>query len=200
MVTFVASKIYIILFITLKPKFMKKYLLTAVLGLAGLAASAQAYVGGTVGAWRDNSEKMTQIAIMPEVGYNLNNKFAVGTTIGWEYRHKTDINTNLFQFNPYARYTFFKSGIVGIFCDGTVGFGVGKTSYKDYDSDTACTWQIGFKPGVSLALSDRFSVVAHLGLIGYKGANDAAKASGYHEEWGLHLTGNDLSFGFYYNF
>lgn len=171
------------------------------MAVMAFAASAQLYLGGEAGVWRDNADARTTATIMPEIGYNLSEKFAIGTTVGWNHVHTTGINTNLVAFNPYARYTFFKSGIVGIFCDGTAGFGAGKTSYKNGgDSDTAWTWQLGFRPGVSVKVSERFSLVAHLGFLGYMGANDAAKAAGYDDQWGLRLNGNDVTFGFYYNF
>ncbi len=39
--------------------------------------------------------------------------------------------------------------------------------------------------------------MAHVGFLGYRGGNDA---SGYPDQGGIMLKGNDLSFGFYYNF
>lgn len=186
---------------------MKKICLVAIMAVMAFAAKAQLYVGGEIGVWRadggDNNTARTTAAIMPEIGYNLNEKFAVGTTIGWEHSHVTGKSYNMFGFNPYARYTFFKSGIVSIFCDGAVGFGAGKTSYKDdnnKDSKTAVTWEIGLKPGVAFKCSDRFSVVAHLGMLGYQGANNAAKDGGAVDQWGLMFSGNNISLGFYYNF
>ncbi len=184
---------------------MKKIFAIAVMAVMAVAASAQLYVGGSLGAWRDANNKeldcaVTRISIMPEVGYNLSEKWDAGTTIGYEYTHTTEVNTNIFQFNPYARYTFVKFGQVSLFCDGTAGFGLGKSSWDGGDSDTACTWVVGFKPGIALNLNEHCSLVAHFGLLGYEGANDEAKASGYSDQWGLNFSGNNLSFGFYYTF
>ena len=192
---------------------MKKICILAVMAVMAVAASAQLYVGGSVGAWYNDNDgdDLTTITIMPEIGYNLNSKWAVGTTIGYQYQHlhsdlpvilggDGSINVNLFTFAPYARYTFFKSGIVGLFCDGTVGFSAGKTSGELIDDDTACVWNIGFRPGISFTLGEHCSIVAHVGFLGYQGANNAAKDAGYNEEGGLRLSGNNLSFGFYYTF
>lgn len=185
---------------------MKKICILAVMAVMAVAASAQLYVGGSVGAWRDDNNSAlgcatTQISIMPEIGYNLNDNWAVGTTIGYEYTHVTEINTSLFNFQPYARYTFVKFDKVSLFCDGTAGFGVGKSSYKEGGSSkTASVWTIGFKPGIALNLNEHCSLVAHFGLLGYQGANDEAKDAGYSDQWGLNFSGNNLSFGFYYTF
>lgn len=179
---------------------MKKIFTLVVMAVMAVAASAQLYVGGEVSAWRNDGDHTTTASILPEIGYNLDEQWAVGTTIGWQHAHQSGINNNLVVFHPYARYTFFKSGIVSIFCDGTAGFGAGKTSWDGGHSDTAWTWQIGFRPGVAFKCSDRFSVVAHFGFLGYNGANDAAKEAGYADEWGLRFSGNDLSLGFYVNF
>lgn len=180
---------------------MKKFLLLAVAGVASLCASAQVYVGGSVGAWRNGSAHETQISIMPEVGYTLSEKADIGTTIGWSYDHVTGVSTNVFQVNPYYRYNFYQTGKVKFFLQGGFGVGVGKTSYSEGDdSDTAVIWNIGITPGVSYAVSDRVTLLAKAGFLGYKGANDAAKDGGYADEWGFHFSSNDLSFGFVYNF
>ncbi|MCM1067661.1 MAG: outer membrane beta-barrel protein [Muribaculaceae bacterium] len=186
---------------------MKKFYLLALLAIISLAANAQLYVGGSVGAWRgsnDDGNLTTTINILPEVGYNLNEKLAVGTTIGWEYSHVTGLDVNVFQLFPYARYTFVKLGIVNLFCDGTAGFGAGKANYDDEyfddDNDAACIWAIGLKPGISVNINDKCSIVAHVGFFGYQGANNAAKDVGYSDQWGLRLSGNDLKLSFYYTF
>lgn len=180
---------------------MKKIILVAVMAVMTLAASAQVSLGGKVSAWRESGNNAkTTVAIMPEVAYSLSDQWSIGTTIGWEHTHLTGINTNVVDFQPYARYTFFKSGIVGLFVDGTAGIGAGKTSYDHGDSSTAVIWEVGLQPGVSFKVSDHVTLIAHVGLLGYEGANHAAKDAGYKDQWGLNLDGNNLSIGFHYAF
>lgn len=187
---------------------MKKFFALAMLAIASLCASAEGvYVGGQLGYWHesDNQTSTNTLTILPEIGYNLTSNVAIGSTLGYEYNHicGAGISTHIFQFNPYLRYTFFKSSnnLVNLFVDGGAGVGAGWTHYKGGDdSKTACIWNIGLRPGVALNLSEKFSLVAHVGLLGYQGANDAAKAGGYSDKGGLLLNGNNLSFGFYYNF
>lgn len=190
---------------------MKKFFAMAVLAIASLSASAEGfYAGGSLGFWHDsNNDGYTtnQLTILPELGYNLNQKWAVGTTVGYEYTHLCNhgVSSNLFQFNPYVRFTYFRTAnnVLSLFLDGTVGIGAGWTSFDDdddSDTKTACTWQIGIKPGIAVNITKSFSFVAHVGLLGYEGANNAAQAAGYSSKGGLMLNGNNLSFGFYYNF
>lgn len=195
---------------------MKKFLALAVIAIASIGAfgaSAQdsnIYAGGSIGYWHDSHDSNTgtstnQLTILPEVGYNFNPKWAVGVQLGYDYTHLCgqSISTNLFQFNPYLRYTYFRSSnnMVSLFIDGAVGVGAGWTHYgDDDDSKTAVTWNIGFRPGISVNLTENFSLVAHVGMIGYRGANNAAQEAGYSNKGGVMLNGNDLTFGFYYNF
>lgn len=186
---------------------MKKLLLCATLALAALSANADGiYAGGSVGFWHQStSESSTnQLTILPEIGYGINDKFSVGAEFGYDYTHLCGrkISVNLFEFNPYVRYTFFRSdnNFVNLFVDGTVGVGAGWASFEDDNSDTAVTYQIGLRPGLSLNFNEHFSFVTHIGMLGYKGADDNARLAGYKSEGGLMLNGNALTFGFYYTF
>lgn len=179
---------------------MKKIFALALFAVMAISASAQLYVGGSLKAWRDGTDHVTTAAILPEIGYTMNEKWAVGTVIGWEHRHETGTTNNMFRIEPYARYTFLSISKVNFFCDGAVGIGLGKTKENGESGDTAVNWTIGFRPGISLTLNEHCSLVAHVGFLGYQGANDAAKAAEYTDAWGLKLNNNNLSFGFYYSF
>lgn len=186
---------------------MKKIVFIAIMAVCSLCASAQYYAGGALGFWHKDEKGVAtnSLTILPELGMTLNDNWGIGATIGYTYNHLCGISvsSHLFEFNPYARYTYFRSdnGLVNLFVDGNIGFGAGWTHYKDGDdSKTACTWQIGAAPGIALNLTKRFSLVAHVGFLGYKGANNAAKAGGHVDEGGLLLNSNNISFGFYVNF
>ncbi|MBR6745775.1 MAG: outer membrane beta-barrel protein [Muribaculaceae bacterium] len=183
---------------------MKKIILMAVMSVMTLSAAAQDwYVGGSVGAWRNNDDKVTTISFAPEFGCSINDTWSAGTVIGWTHVHRTNVDGNIVDFRPYARYNFFKSGMVSLFVDGGVDLGFGKTSYDGYgDSDTAVTYGLGFKPGVALSLNKHCSLVAHVGFLGFRGSNDAAKdlLDSHYEGWGFDFSSYNLSFGFYYTF
>ncbi|MDE6170318.1 MAG: porin family protein [Duncaniella sp.] len=178
---------------------MKKIISLAILAVMAFTASAQLHIGGTVNAWRNGSEHETTLTIMPEVGYTISDNLIIGTEIGWNHFHKKGLNNNLFGIAPYARYTFLQSGIVGLFVEGGFDVFAGKTSFENGgESDTATTFGIGFKPGASFKVSEKVTLVTKFGFLGYEGANDAAKAAGYVEGWGLRFTGNNIEIGFFY--
>lgn len=181
---------------------MKKILMMAVMAVMALGASAQWYVGGSLnfGQTKSDGVKTTTYGIAPEVGYNFSEKWAFGGILDLGYTKITDVKTTLINVNPYARYTYFKSDVVSLFVDGTVGLGFGWSKAGGEKSDTAVAYSIGLKPGVAFNFNEHFSLVAHIGLLGYQGGNDTYKDAGLPEEWGLHLNGNALSLGFYYNF
>ncbi|MCM1309836.1 MAG: porin family protein [Bacteroides sp.] len=180
---------------------MKKIITLAAVALMGLgAASAEDfYVGGSLGVMHNSTTKTTTANLLPEIGYNLSDNFAVGTSIGFSYVKQGDTHNGSFVFDPYARYTFFKGDRVSLFVDGGIDFSLGRTGWKGGHSDCSVTVGIGFKPGISVDLNDRFSIVAHCGLLGYTYGNDAAKAGGRFTGGGLDLS-NALSFGLYYSF
>lgn len=50
---------------------MKKLILSMVLAVMGITASAQFYAGGSVSLSRNWEDNKTQFTISPEAGYNL---------------------------------------------------------------------------------------------------------------------------------
>ena len=167
------------------------------------SANAQVYVGGTAGI---NSVKVaggdteTTFKVLPEVGYSLNDKWAVGASLGWSKGNgladlkRDDITagdlTQTFEVNPYVRYTFVKGNVVNVFVDGGLG-------YKHYNGQ-GNAWNAGFKPGVAVNV-DKFSFVAHVGFVGFKSYKEKG-AEKSNTAWGADLNGNNITFGVYYNF
>lgn len=198
---------------------MKKIFTLAVIAVASVfgANAENWYVGGNLGFSHSSNEALTvngntygfeqnRLYIQPEIGYNFNKSWAVGLGIGYEYRHwnGSKVSLNMFDINPYARWSYFRTenNLVQLFVDGGFGFGAGSydVDVDGYDAHTACIWNIGFRPGVAINLTDKFSVVAHLGFLGYEGANNTAKDAGYKDRGGLDLSTENLTLGFYFNF
>ena len=129
---------------------MKKMILTALVAVASLAANAQVWVGGEVGfsatktSFDGNKEgAAARFNFLPEIGYTL--------------------------INPYVRYKFAKTGDFTFFVDGGFSYTMihySNTSLATYD-DNANQWALGFKPGISYSLTDKVSLVAHVGDLGY---------------------------------
>ena len=183
---------------------MKKIFAVALVAMMSMAANAQVYLGGGIGfqtsSYDGNSE--TYFTILPEIGYNLDENWAVGMTVGYgEARTKVDVlgvyvtdKVKTFQIAPYARYTFAKFSKVNLFVDGTVGY-----KHEDYAGIKTNTFAIGFKPGVAVNLNEKLSFVAHVGFLGYE--NDKVKDDDKStNSFGIGLDGSNLNFGVYYNF
>lgn len=183
---------------------MKKIMMTLAAAFVAVSMSAQVYVGGSLGvnAWSsqehavinaDQSE--TTFAILPEIGYNLTEDFAIGTVIGYvndKWEGVEGMSESAFKFAPYARYTFLKSGRVSLFVDGGVDF---TTASKADWTELA----IGFKPGLAVSLTDNISFVSHLGFIGFDEFNPDGDDNNT-TNFGLNLSGSNLTFGLYFNF
>ena len=182
---------------------MKKIFALALVAMMGLTANAQGYVGGSLGfaseSYDGNSE--TVWSIMPEIGYNLNEDWALGVVVGYgEGKDKTKIDgitytdkVKTFAISPYVRYTPVKLDKVNIFIDG--GFGYQNIKWGEVKDNI---WQFGVKPGVAINLNDKLSFVSHFGFLGYKneklkGDDESTKSFGFN-------LGSEVSFGMYYNF
>ena len=174
---------------------MKKFLLLSVVAFSAIAAKAQVYVGGEVGFWHNDDAKSTQVTISPEVGYTFNEKWSAGVALGFSHYKQDESKVTAFAINPYARYTYYKTGIVNLFVDGGVDF----TTAKPKDGDSATAFGIGFKPGVALNVTDNISFVAHFGFLGYQDADDEL-SSVINKGFGFDFSSYNMSFGFYYNF
>ena len=184
---------------------MKKIMMTLAAVAVAATMNAQVYVGGGVGfqtsSYDGNSE--TYFKIMPEIGYNLDENWAVGISVGYG-ETKTKVKeegitmtakVKSFSVAPYARYTFAKFDKVNLFVDGGVEY-VHTKSGDDKNNQFA----IGLKPGVAVNLNDKLSFVAHVGFLGYKYDKDDYEGAKAANTFGLDIDGSSLSFGLYYNF
>jgi len=177
---------------------MKKFLLTLVVATLSLTASAQVYVGGEVGFWRNYNSNQTTFSLAPEVGYTLSEDWAIGLSLDYDYLYNAGSKKNSFTVAPYARYTFAKFGPCNLFLDGGLGFATYK--YKGA-SNSNTGWYVGIKPGVAVNLTEKLSFVAHVGFLGYRDSDDDHPYRAFGSDgFGFNVDGNNLTFGLYYNF
>lgn len=101
--------------------FIKRILVISFLFTLSYAASAQIYVGGSIGGSyakvESTNAKSWAIDISPEVGYIFNENWAAGVYISYgksvqeinsEYLDNKTTNVSLFTINPYAVYAPIK--------------------------------------------------------------------------------------------
>ena len=172
---------------------MKKIVLFLFVVMVALSVKAQVYVGGSISFWHDDNDfETTTFTIEPEIGYNFNEKWAIGGNIGFAYSKKDDVKYTAFAIAPYARYSYYENKIVRLFVDG----GVGISTYKHGENDAVNGWEIGLKPGIAIKLNEKFSLIAKCGFLGYRDDYMQKDNSGT----GFNLGSEDLSFGFHYEF
>ncbi len=168
---------------------MKKLILVAVAAMLALTAHAQFYVGGRVGLMANSG--YTNLTILPEVGYNLNEKMSVGTVIGYDFDSWKDTETRgSFEIRPYFRYAFLQLGPATLFADAQVQLSLNHSHDLILDTkDNGFTWGIGIAPGLAIPLTENLSFVGHLGRVGY-----------YDGSFELGVNGNYFTVGAYYSF
>ena len=105
-----------------------------------------------------------------------------------------DVNRNAFTLNPYVRYKFANAGDFTFFVDG--GFSYTMIHYSGND-DNANQWGLGFKPGIAYNISDKVSLVAHIGRLDY---NFFKQGDIKNNEFNMGVSGNNLTFGAYVSF
>lgn len=171
---------------------MKKVLLVVTVLMVTMAVKAQGiYVGGSLSAWRNTTENTTNFAIAPEVGYNFNETWAIGSELVYSHDYVEGIKLNSFAIAPYIRWSFYENDAVRLFLDGTATVGFNKVK----DGDTFKYGQIGLRPGIAVRMNDHFSFVAKYGFLGYQ-----RNVNGEGDAFGLDLSSENLSIGFHYEF
>lgn len=159
---------------------MKKIIMMAVMAVAAVSANAQMWVGGNLGINTQTTKfedtelsSGTNFEIAPEVGYNLNEKWAVAMAVSYAHNENCTIsfagksvtgNVNSFSIKPFVRYTFLKSGNFSAFCDGVLYY----TTYHAQGIENNLNDSgVSLNPGIAYAVSPKVSLVAHLGKLGY---------------------------------
>ena len=155
---------------------MKKIITTTLL-LVSLAVASQAqdrkfWVSGSLGfssAEADASTKMNTLSIQPKFGYFFSDRWGVGISLGLS-RGEFEIGNTFADFQefsvaPFARYIFLRWKALTLFVDGGIDFSdfTGDTDFEDDVVEDARLSSFGFfvKPGFSVRLTDRFSLVGN---------------------------------------
>ncbi len=176
----------------------------ALVAVMSLTASAQVYVGGSVGLWRDYNANETSFNLIPEAGYNLSDKWAIGLKLGYVHEYDQGVKANGFGVKPYARWSYAKLGPVRFFLDMGFGFNTYKTKVDvgnaTVKSDPFNAWEIGVSPGLAVSLTEKLDFVAHVGFLGFRDSDDGSRAAFGSDGFGFNVDGNNLTFGLYYNF
>ena len=109
---------------------MKKIMLSLAMALVSVCASAQVYIGGTAGISSNkigDGDSKTAYTLMPEIGYEFNNKWEAGLEVGIKKGDVCELSAvpeaTTFVVAPYVRYTAVETKLVNLFVEGTIGYG-----------------------------------------------------------------------------
>ena len=167
---------------------MKTLVFLVMMSIGLMSMNAQNwYAGGSIGFFDTNAsgKNSATFLLAPEAGYWFTNSMALGVALDMEfYKHYTGIS-----ISPYLRYSYFSIDKLSLFLDagGTIPAG----DFKN--------WKVGIEPGISFDISDRFTILSHMGFLGYRKFNERNSEGKKIHQTGLWLT-NDLSFSLFYKF
>ena len=169
---------------------MKKVVLLVIFTVVSFTVvNAQDYkwwAGAKSALWLESDQMIFVFA--PEVGYHLTNKFAVAASIGFSsYQYDNNSNKNELILNPYIHFKAINKDNLLFF----VNFGV------DYGLGDIEGFQVGFKPGMAIPLSNRVTFALQFGFLGYNdGKGIGSKSKGV----GFDLSGYQSGFVIFYSF
>lgn len=150
---------------------MKKFLFMAFLAVAATSANAQFYLGGTLQLGTQNVKvgdadgvSTTTFGILPEIGYNITDVFAIGAELGFNTSKTEDYKAlNVWGVGPYVRANFAELGNnVKLFADAF--FAYEWASQGDADTDG---FEVGLRPGINVALNDNWGLIGKMTLFSY---------------------------------
>ena len=174
---------------------MKKIFAIAVVAMMAITVNAQTWLGGSFSFdWAkskiDGAKATTAWEVAPEIGYNLDDNWAVAIKLGVASAKKGDADAVTgFLVNPYARYTFCQMDKLSFFVDGGL-------SYETFGKDRGNSFGIGVQPGLCYKVGETVSLVAKFGYFGWKSYSDESLNL---DQFGLGVDGNALSFGVYFD-
>lgn len=159
---------------------MKKILLSFAV-LCAVSAQAQVFVGGTgrLGYLEDTFV----FSAVPEVGYEFNERWAVGGALGFSLAADGD-TTTFGVAEPFIRFTPWRNERVAFDIKAC-----GEFMFKDFLAES----EIGLRPSVRFFLNGHFDVSADFGILG-------ASYNGLEWKPAFLVTGPNVSLGVAYTF
>ena len=136
---------------------MRKILLTVVLFSALFAASAQnrLFVGGTAGI--GYNQKVFTFHFIPQAGYEITDRWAVGAGLGFSLGSNFQYSTILGVAEPFVRFCAWHNDFffVDVKAKARLGF-----------TKVMRTCQIGLQPSLRFRINDHWDLAADLGFFG----------------------------------
>lgn len=178
---------------------MKKIILSAAMMLAAVSfANAQWFIGGSVGVQTTKNNEdasITNYYVSPRFGYILNEKWMLGLGLGYTgtvtKSNGLKINTNFFNFAPYARYTACELGRFSLAFEGDILGMFGQQKAMNSDKIKKSRFGVQIAPVVQFDLSERVLLESRFGFASLGYQYDQTKMPD-----GQKSTSNTFVFGF----
>lgn len=183
---------------------MKKLFLTLAVVAAISVCNAQFYMGTNLGAnYSSGTNKVTGVdeyntpstftfTVAPKLGYQINDKFAVGLALGYGLTrtntqftdalvnatdYKSVSTNNTWSATPYFRYSFLHFNDFSLFAEAQInvygGWGKTETNYTlpilgaqsiTYDNPDIFGFGIAVVPGLNYSFNDHFNMDLYMSL------------------------------------
>lgn len=159
------------------------------------------FVGCVASYWYNSNTEYLMYQLQPKYGYHFNSWFALGITLDYAHTRtdmKDDLVSDLYGVNPFIRlkHPCKEASVAPIILFADLGVNYSKTKNKQYSSgtrlDDGMSMYIGARPGIAYVLSNRFSIAAYFGFIGYRKNNVPATTN---NGSGFTLSTNGLALG-----
>ena len=212
---------------------MKKIIITVALVTFAMASQAQIFVGGQLG-FRSYTESntpkdkdkekelsITRFNIAPTIGYQLNEKLAVGVRIDFLTRKQTNFDevwvssdkyedlvrkNSGFGFEVFGQYTFLNLDKLFVYAEAGIGFGTGKAtreagSVEWIKSEEKITnFGINIVPVLGYNLTERITLLANLNFmsLGFNSVTEEdvkTKNKTHISDFGLNINSNNITRG-----
>lgn len=151
------------------------------------------YIGG--GITFESTSDETAIAVIPEVGFKLKEKWGLGVRLGYGSQGSGDSKYTIFSIKPYVRQQLLSFGQINLILDYTLLYQ--NEGVKDNKTNTI---GVGIAPGLAVNLNKKISVVTHLGFVGYTSAKLDVEGAEAVNKFTLNANAENLGLSVYYNF
>lgn len=152
------------------------------------------FVGCAVSAWTNSDADYWKVQLTPKYGYHISKLLALGISADYAHTQLTDsTKSELYGINPFVRFKYLcsetNSAPIVLFAD--LGLNYAVTKFNDDKPDETSAY-FGLRPGIAYIMSNRFSIAAYFGFIGYRYSD---KPSADNNGCGFSLTTNGLALG-----
>lgn len=178
-----------------------------------VSASAQEgtkWIGGTINISSNttNDRTTSRTTIMPEFGYNLDNKWAIGGRLGFSTLKDEEVGgtnkTTTTSIIPFARYNFGNLGSFQIFGQGELPLNFYGGEFSNGTSkDNSNSFGLSVRPGLSYSFNNNwgFNMLMPSVFAFTSDSNDSSSFKlGINDSYSVQSYLLDTAIGFVYKF